>query len=346
LISLAIIGCGRVTRIAHLSALEKLSDRFSITAVCDVSEAALEEAVQKTGARGYAHYETLLKKERPDLLVLNVANGLHAPMAHQAIEAGIKAIAIEKPLAMSLKEADSLIEAADRAGVKLFTILQNRYNPPVKRLKEALETGRMGRLLSVQMNLYWHREKSYYEGPLRWHADREMAGGVLTNQAVHYFDLLLHLSDQQPVSAYAVLGHRFGLAVEDYGAGVIRFDRGLIAAFSLSNHAQGEDREGSITLIGEKATVKIGGKALNRIDLWAFDEPIDADATIAQAATEPPTVYGFGHFDFYQAVACCLESGDCAAAISGCEGRRSVALLAALYASAKAQKPLPVAQLD
>ena len=346
MINLAIVGCGRVTQIAHLDALAKLSDRYTIVAVCDLNPDALAATVDKTGAKGYASYETLLKNENPDLLVLNVANGLHAPLAHQAIAAGVKAIAIEKPLAMNLKEANDLIKAADQGDTKLFTILQNRYNPPVKRLKAALDAGRLGRLLSVQMSLYWHREKSYYEGALSWHSDPKMAGGVLTNQAVHYMDLLLYLSDQKPVSAYAKLGHRFGLAVEDYGAGVVAFDDGLIAAFNLSNHAPGFDREGSITLIGTKGMVKIGGKALNRIDLWVFDEASAEDTAAYEAANEPPTVYGYGHFDFYRAVAQCLIKGACADAITGRDGRRSVALLEALYASAKSGQPEGLAQLD
>lgn len=346
MINLAIVGCGRVTRIAHLDALAKLADRYRISAVCDINPEALAATVEKTGAKGYGDYESLLANEQPDLLVLNVANGLHAPLAHQAIEAGLKAIAIEKPLAMSLKEADRLIEVADRAGVKLFTILQNRYNPPVRRLKAAIDAGRMGRLLSVQMNLFWHRERSYYEGALSWHADAKMAGGVMTNQAVHYLDLLLYLSGQRPLEAYAQVGHRFKLAVEDYGAGVIAFDRGLIAAFNLSNHAPGFDREGSMTLIGEKAMVKIGGKALNRIDLWAFEASLPEDETALEPSKEPPTVYGYGHFDFYRAVADCLQNGQCAEAISGREGRRSVALLSALRASILTHKPQPVVHLD
>ena len=335
MLTLAIIGCGRVTQIAHLEALKKLSDRYRISAVCDVSAKALEAAAEKTGAKPYRSYEALLENEKPDLLVLNVANGLHAPMAQQAIAAGISALAIEKPLAMGVAQADALIAAARQAGTQVFTILQNRYNPPVRRVKAALEQGRFGKLLSAQVSMFWHRERAYYEGALSWHADARMAGGVFTNQSVHYLDLLLFLAGDKPKRVYAQMGHRFGLDVEDYGAGVVGFENGLIAGLNVSNHAIGFDREGSLTLIGEKGMVKIGGKALNRLELWAFDTPMPGDERAFEAANEPPTVYGYGHFDFYLAVADCLEKNDCAQAIDAAQGRRSVELLAALYQSAQ-----------
>lgn len=333
MLSIALVGCGRVTQIAHLDALKKLADHYKIAAVCDVSADALKMTAKATGARAYSDYETLLKSEQPDLLVLNVANGLHAPMAMQAIEAGVAAVAVEKPLAMSVEEADVLIALAQSRGTRLFTILQNRYNPPVTRVKQALGEGRFGKLLSAQVSMFWHRERSYYEGPLAWHADRKMAGGVLTNQSVHYLDLLLWLADQNPQSVYAAAGHRFGLEVEDYAAALVSFEAGLIATVNVTNHAPGFDREGSVTLIGERGMARIGGKALNRMELWAFDESRPEDAGIYAAATEPPTVYGYGHFDFYRAVADCLQNNACADVIDAREGRRSLVLLSAIYKS-------------
>lgn len=342
MLTLAIVGCGRVTRIAHLDALKKLESRYRVIAVCDVAPEAAKAAADLTGAKVYLKYDELLKNEKPDLIVLNVANGLHAPLALQAIAAGIKAVAVEKPLAMNPDEADTLIAAAKAANAKLFTILQNRYNPPVRLVKKALDEGRFGRLLNAQITLWWHREKSYYEGALGWHADEKMAGGVFTNQSVHYLDLLLWLAGQKPVNVFARMGRRFGLAVEDYGAAVIGFENGLIASAALSNHAPGFDREGSLTLIGEKGMIKIGGKALNRLELWAFDEPRPGDENAYEAATEPPTVYGYGHCDFYKAVADCLEKNECDQTISGEEGRRSVRLLDALYESARAGQSIPL----
>lgn len=340
MLSVALIGCGRVTRIAHLDALNKLSARYRIDAVCDISPEAARAAGELTGARVYLDYAQLLAAEKPDLLVLNVANGLHASMALQAVKAGAAAVAIEKPLAMNTAEADALIAAAQEADVKLFTILQNRYNPPVKLVKSALQSGRFGRLINAQVSMFWHRERAYYEGALSWHADARMAGGVFTNQSVHYLDLLLWLADVPVREVYAQMGHRFGLPVEDYGAAVIGFENGLIAAVNVSNHAPGFDREGSLTLIGEKGMAKIGGKALNRLELWAFDTPEPGDENAYAAATEPPTVYGYGHYDFYAAVAECLENGHCAEAISADEGRRSVRLLSALYQSAQTKLPV------
>ncbi len=332
-LKIAIVGCGRVSRTAHYQTVQDNPD-YDFVAVCDIDRSRADEWATKYGVKAYYRLETLLEQEELDLVSINVPNGRHPQLATKVAAKGVHVI-VEKPLATSLLEAENLIDCCEDAGVELFVVLQNRYNATNQLLKACVDKGRFGRISSCHVNLYWHRELSYYTEDHGWRSRRDLSGGVFTNQAVHYVDMLQWIVGSPPETAYAKMGTAgFSIDVEDHGVGVIKFSNGVIGSLNLSNLTFPKDLEGSITILGEKGTVKIGGTCMNKIEIWEFSESAEEDQLIKEAETSPPTVYGFGHITFYEKVANYLLRGAGETeVITGREGIKSVALLEGLYLS-------------
>ena len=220
-----------------------------------------------------------------------VPNGLHAKLGMQAAKAGLNVI-VEKPLVMTIEDADALIDACEDAGVQLFTVKQNRYNETDKILKSCIDKGQFGRITSITVTLSWHREIPYYLEDHKWRMRRDLSGGVFTNQAVHYIDMLQWMAGAPPETVYAKMGTTFPIEVEDYGAGIIKFKNGIIGSLILTNHSFPSDIEGSIVIVGEKGMVKIGGTSMNKVEQWNFADQSEEDEQIKEADSNPPTVYG------------------------------------------------------
>jgi UDP-N-acetyl-2-amino-2-deoxyglucuronate dehydrogenase len=285
--------------------------------------------------RAYYDIEEMLKCEALDLVSINVPNGLHPRLASMAAKHGVN-ILCEKPLGMRLDEVDELIALCDAKGVRLFTVLQNRFNATNQLLKRAVDQGRFGRLLMVNVTLRWFRNLAYYTEDHGWRGRRDLAGGVFTNQAVHYVDTMQWLVGSPPQNCFARMGTAMHpIEVETHGSAVISFENGVIGSLNLTCLNFPEDREGSITLLGERGTVRVGGKSMNKIIEWEFATPHAEDDGLARNANyDPPTVYGFGHEEMYRRVG--LALGDRSTEIEvpdGREGRKAVALLEALYMS-------------
>jgi UDP-N-acetyl-2-amino-2-deoxyglucuronate dehydrogenase len=338
----AVVGCGRVSRTAHYAAI-KGNPNLEFAAVCDIDRARADEWGRKNNVRAYYDFAELLSGERLDLVSINVPNGLHPALARQAAERGVSVLC-EKPLGMSLEEVDDLITLCEARGVRLFTMLQNRFNATNQLLKRAIDKGRFGRLLMVNVTLRWHRDLGYYTEDSGWRGSRELAGGVFTNQAVHYVDTMEWLAGAPPETCYARMDTAVHpVEVETHGSAVVSFVNGVIGSLNLTCLNFPDDREGSITLLGELGTVRVGGKAMNKILEWEFATPDAEDDALAQQADyEPPTVYGFGHAEMYRRVASLLRMGKGVDAPDGREGRKSVALLDALYNSARTGVPVRV----
>lgn len=330
----AVVGCGRVSRTAHYDAI-KGDDQFEFRAVCDVDRGRADEWARRNNVAAYYDLDDMLEREPLDLVSINAPNGLHPRLARKVAERGIN-VMCEKPLGMRLDEVDELIALCDARGVRLFTVLQNRFNATNKLLKRAVDQGRFGRLLTVNVTMRWHRGVGYYTEDNGWRASVEMAGGVFTNQAVHYVDTMQWLVGAAPESCYARMGTAMHpIEVETHGSAVVTFANGVIGSFNLTCLNYPDDREGSITLLGERGTVKVGGKSMNKILEWDFAEPhVEDDAQAREADYEPPTVYGFGHQEMYKRVGTLLRDGNGAADVpDGREGRKSVVLLDGLYRS-------------
>jgi UDP-N-acetyl-2-amino-2-deoxyglucuronate dehydrogenase len=334
-IKIAVVGCGRVSRTAHYGAIRQ-NQNYEFVAVCDSDKARADHWAAENNVKAYYNVPEMLHSEHLDIVSINTPNGIHPRLGMIAAASGVNVI-VEKPLGTSIEDADALIDACDSYGVKLFVILQNRYNQTNKILKSCVDKGRFGRISTCHVTVSWHRELGYYLEDHKWRGRRDLAGGVFTNQSVHYIDMMQWLVGAPPEIAYAKMGtSSFPVEVEDHGAAIVRFKNGVIGSFALTNLAYPTDIEGSITVIGERGYVKIGGKSMNNVEAWNFSDTAPEDDLIKAAETSPPTVYGFGHVEFYERVAQFLLHGTGEAdIIDGREGRKSVALLEAFYLSDK-----------
>ncbi len=332
-VNVGVVGCGRVSRTAHYDAINRHAD-LALRAVCDIDRSRADEWALKNNTRAFYALEDMLAEEPIDVVSICVPNRLHPRIGIAAANAG-KHVLCEKPLGLRLDEVDALIEACDRNNVKLFNILQNRYNRTNQLLKQAIAQGRFGQIFQIIITLRWRRDIGYYLEDDRWRSRRDLSGGVFTNQAVHYVDMMQWLAGAPAETAYAKMATCVHpVDVETHGAAVLRFRNGIIGSFNLTNLNYPEDREGSVMVLGSHGTVRIGGKSMNVVEEWSFADSRPEDAEIAQANTAPPTVYGFGHVEVYDQIARALVHGDRTVDLpDGREGRKSVELLQALYES-------------
>ncbi|MBN8706204.1 MAG: Gfo/Idh/MocA family oxidoreductase [Bacteroidetes bacterium] len=333
-LSIALVGCGRISE-KHFEALMKLEQDYKITSVCDVVKENLDKAVELTGAKGYLNYDDLLENEKPDLVVLCTPSGLHAGQGIKAAKKGFNILS-EKPMATKLKDADLLIKTCDEMDVKLFVVKQNRLNSTIQLLKKALDKKRFGKIYMVEVNVFWARPQSYYDAA-KWRGTWEFDGGAFLNQASHYVDLLTWLVG--PVESVCAMTGTLErkIEAEDTGAAVIRYRNGAIGTMNVTMLTYPKNLEGSITIMGEKGTVRVGGIAVNDIKHWEFDSYDDDDKSVETSSYKVESVYGFGHQGYYKNVADALLRG-LDPHTDGREGRKSLELIEAIYISAKERR--------
>ncbi|WP_397535123.1 Gfo/Idh/MocA family protein [Roseateles sp.] len=330
-IRFALVGCGRISK-NHIDALQQHADRAELVAVCDTQPAALAAAVQATGAAGFSSLEALLAGSDADVVVLATPSGLHSQQAVAVARAG-RHVLSEKPMATKLDEGMAMVRACRDAGVKLFVVKQNRLNATVQQVKRAIDEGRFGRIYMSTVNVFWTRPQSYYDAA-PWRGRWDLDGGAFMNQASHYVDLLDWLvGPVDSVHAYTATLAR-DIEAEDTGVMSVRLRHGGLASVNVTMLTFPQNLEGSITILGEKGTVKIGGTAVNKIEHWAFAEPRPEDAGVLSASYETGSVYGFGHPLYYDNVIKTLR-GEAHAEVDGYEGLRSLEILIAAYRSAR-----------
>jgi UDP-N-acetyl-2-amino-2-deoxyglucuronate dehydrogenase len=330
-IRVAVVGCGRISA-SHFMALEKHGEDLELVAVCDRDESALRSHVARYGVPGYARIEEMLRERAPDLVVLCTPSGLHPDQAVTAARFGISVVT-EKPMATRWADGLRMVRSCDEAGVRLFVVKQNRRNPTIQLLKRAVSEGRFGRINLVQLNVFWTRPQSYYDQGDGWRGTWELDGGAFMNQASHYVDLLSWLIG--PVqSVQAMTSTTRTIEVEDTGVLNIRWRNGALGSMSVTMLTYPNNMEGSITILGERGTVRVGGVAVNEIQHWRFDEARDYDAMVAAASYETTSVYGVGHPLYYRNVIDVMR-GDAEPETDGRAGLRSLELLVAAYLSAR-----------
>ncbi len=334
----ALVGCGRIAA-NHFSAFEQMRDRAELVAVCDIDSAALAAATNRTGARGYGSLTELLAGSDADIVVLATPSGLHPKQAIQVAESG-RHVMTEKPMATRWEDGKRMVQACDVAGVRLFVVKQNRYNATLQLLKRAIENGRFGRIYMVTVNVFWTRPQSYYDSA-RWRGTWEFDGGAFMNQASHYVDLLDWLIG--PVES--IFAHTATLArdieVEDTGVAAVRWRTGALGTVNVTMLTYPRNLEGSITIIGEKGTARVGGVAVNEIQHWSFAEPAEEDQHIKNANYQTTSVYGFGHPAYYDNVVKVLH-GEAEPQADGREGLKSLEVLIAIYRSARDGNRIPL----
>jgi UDP-N-acetyl-2-amino-2-deoxyglucuronate dehydrogenase len=335
-IRFAVVGCGRIAA-NHFEALTKHAERVELVAVCDIDPKALAAAVAKTGAKGYSSLTAMLAETNADAVVLATPSGLHATQGIEVARAG-RHVVSEKPMATRWEDGKALVQACDAAKVRLFVVKQNRRNATIQLLKRAVERKRFGRIYMVNVNVFWARPQSYYDSA-RWRGTWEFDGGAFMNQASHYVDLLDWIIG--PVSSL----HAFtatlarNIEVEDTGVVNIKWRSGALGSMNVTMLTYPKNLEGSITIIGEKGTVRVGGVAVNEIQHWEFAEAEPEDASVKDASYQTTSVYGLGHPLYYENVVATLR-GEAEPETDGREGLRSLELLIGIYQSARDGRPV------
>jgi UDP-N-acetyl-2-amino-2-deoxyglucuronate dehydrogenase len=334
-----VVGCGRISQ-HHFDAIGKV-DGLSLGAVCDIDETRGKTAGIERGVPSFASVEEMVKQAKIDVVAVCTPSGLHPDHGIVAARAG-KHVISEKPMALSLDGADKLIAACDEARVKLFVVKQNRLNPPIRLLKRAVERGRFGRIFLANVTVRWQRPQEYYDAE-PWRGTWKLDGGAIMNQASHYVDLIQWLVGpvESVVAKTATQARK--IEAEDSGVAVLTFASGALGVIEVNVLTYPRNYEGSITIIGETGTVKIGGTAVNKVEHWAFAEYDDDDKLVETGSinTNPPTVYGFGHEGYYRNVLAVLR-GEAQAETDGRAGRRSLALILAIYESARTGREIKV----
>lgn len=330
-IRFALVGCGRIAN-NHFGAIEKHAERCEVVDVCDIDAKALEAAVTRTGANGYSSLTEMLKHTTADCVVLTTPSGIHPSQAIQVAASG-RHVMTEKPMATRWKDGLEMVKVCDAAGVYLFVVKQNRRNATLQLLKQAVEQNRFGRIYSVAINVFWTRPQEYYDSA-KWRGTWEFDGGAFMNQASHYIDLLDWIvGPVESVMAYTgTLARR--IEVEDSGVAALRWRCGAMGTLNVTMLTYPKNMEGSITILGEKGTVRIGGVAVNEIKQWEFAEPRPEDTNITAASYETTSVYGFGHPLYYDNVINTLR-GEAEPETDGREGLKSLELLIAMYLSSR-----------
>lgn len=330
-IRFAIIGCGRIAQ-RHAG---HISNKGILAAVCDVVKDKADGLAKEYKAAGYYNIDDLLKAEAGlDVVSVCTPNGLHAEHSIKALQAGFHVLC-EKPMALSTEDCERMIKAADEAGKRLFIIKQNRYNPPVVAVKNALEQGRLGKIYSIQLNCFWNRKADYYANT--WKGTLKLDGGTLYTQFSHFIDLLLWMIGdvKQVQSMMANYAHRNIIEFEDTGVVTLQFVNGAIGTINYTVNSHAKNMEGSLTIFGEKGTVKIGGQYLNELEYQNIKDYIIRDIPAGNIANQYGNYEGSmsNHDKVYDNLIEVLQHNG-TMTTSAMEGLKTVSLIEKMYSTA------------
>jgi predicted dehydrogenase len=331
MLKFALVGCGRIAkRHSELLGLGQIPNA-TLSAVCDIDEAKAQKLASQFGVPAFTDMHRMMTDADVDVVVILTESGRHAEHTCALAKYG-KHIVVEKPMALSLDDADAMIRVCDLAGIKLFVVKQNRFNVPVVQLRKALEQGRFGKLVLGTVRVRWSRDQKYYDQDL-WRGTWALDGGVLTNQASHHVDLLeWMMGDVESVYAMTTTA-LVNIESEDTAVVALRFRNGALGVIEATTAVRPKDLEGSVSVLGEGGSVEIGGFAVNQMKIWQFTQPTAGDEdVIAKYSVNPPNVYGFGHQAYYEHVVDCILNRK-TQLVDGLQGRKSLELISAIYES-------------
>lgn len=333
----ALIGCGRIAT-NHIKAV--LNNKLELAAVCDIIPEQMETLLAKHGLQNdtaiarYTDYKRMLEEIQPELVSIATESGLHGEIALYCIGQGIHVI-IEKPMAMSIEEADQIIAMSEEKGVKVAACHQNRFNVAVQEMRKAVEGGRLGKLSHGSIHVRWNRNQDYYtQAP--WRGTWAQDGGALMNQCIHGIDLLRWMLGDEVESVYGVTKQQFHdyLEAEDLGMAVVKFKNGAVATIEGTTNVYPQNLEETLYLFGERGTVKLGGKSTNNIDVWDFADETEADTKNKGLEEATSNVYGNGHTSLFADMMQAIEE-DRAPYVDAYAGRRALEMVLAIYKSQK-----------
>lgn len=338
----ALIGCGRIAT-NHIKAV--LNNHLELAAVCDILPEHMESLLAKHGLendpsiRRYTDYPQLLQEVQPQLVAIATESGLHAQIALDCIDAGVNVI-VEKPMAMSIQDAEEIIRRSREKGVKVSACHQNRFNVAVQEMRRALEGGRFGKLSHGSIHVRWNRNKEYYD-QAPWRGTWAQDGGALMNQCIHGIDLLRWMLGDEVEEVYGVTRQQFHhyLEAEDIGMAVVKFKNGAVGTIEGTTNVYPKNLEETLYLFGENGTVKLGGKSTNNIDVWDFADEGEADQKNKGLEEATSNVYGNGHTSLYADVIDAIEN-DRAPYVDAVAGRNALEMVLAIYQSQKEGRPV------
>ncbi len=344
----ALIGCGRIA-INHLYAVKNTG--LDLIGICDLVPEKMDQILEKAqipqdACAKYTDYKKMLE-DHPEIELVSIAteSGEHAKIALYCISKGLHCL-IEKPIAMSLSDADQIIEAGEKMGVKVAAIHQNRFNLAIQELRKALEEGRFGRLSHGAIHVRWNRNLDYYE-QAPWRGTWAQDGGCLMNQCIHGIDLLRWTFGDEITRVYGQTRQQFHgyLEAEDLGMALVQFKNGALATIEGTTNVFPKNLEETLYVFGEKGTVKIGGKSTTDIDVWEFADPRPEDSSLLGLKEPTSNVYGNGHTQLFSDMIQAIEK-DRPPYVDARAGRRALELVLAIYKSMKTGQPVDLPMKD
>lgn len=344
----ALIGCGRIAT-NHIKAA--VNNHLEIAAVCDIIPEKMEALLAKHALETdksiarYTDYIKLLDEVNPTLVSIATESGIHAQIALDCIDRGINVI-IEKPMAMSMADADEIIRRSEAKGVKVSACHQNRFNIAVQRTRQAMEAGRFGRLSHGSIHVRWNRDHGYYD-QASWRGTWAQDGGCLMNQCIHGIDLLRWMFGDEVEEVYGTTRQQFHdyLEAEDVGMAVVKFRNGAVATIEGTTNVYPKNLEETLYLFGETGTVKIGGTSTNNIDVWDFADETEADAANRDLKEATSNVYGNGHTSLFADVIDAINN-DRKPYVDAYAGRNALEMVLAIYKSQKTGAPVKLPLKD
>jgi len=344
----ALIGCGRIAT-NHIKAA--VNNKLNIVAVCDVLPEAMEKLLAKhglendTSIKRYTDYKQMLAENDITLASIATESGIHAEIALHCIDNGVNVI-IEKPMAMSIDDAEEIIRRSESKGVKVSACHQNRFNIAIQELRRAVESGRFGRLSHGSIHVRWNRNQDYYtQAP--WRGTWAQDGGCLMNQCIHGIDLLRWMMGDEVEEVYGVTKQQFHdyLEAEDVGMAVVRFKNGAVGTIEGTTNVYPKNLEETLYLFGETGTVKIGGTSTNNIDVWNFADESEADQKNKGLQEQTSNVYGNGHTSLFADMMDAIEN-DRKPYVDAVAGRNALEMILAIYKSQKTGLPVKLPLKD
>lgn len=338
----ALIGCGRIGK-NHLRAA--LENGLEIAAVCDILPQRMEQLLceldlqEQSSIARYVDYQEMIDKEQLQLVAVATPSGSHGELALHCIEQGIHVL-IEKPIALEMVQAREIIRLAQEKQVKVSVCHQNRFNLPVQKLRKAVEAGKLGKLSHGTIHVRWHRDKDYYR-QAAWRGTWAEDGGTLMNQCIHGIDMLCWMMNQPAVMVYGVTRQRFHpyLEGEDLGLAVVQFADGSAATIEGTANVYPENLEESLCLFGETGTVKLGGKSLNKVEVWKLKGEREEESRRNLLEEQVENIYGNGHIALYHDMIEAIEKNR-EPFITAQDGANALEVVLAIYKSQKEGKPV------
>ena len=327
----ALVGCGNIAR-KHAQVLHQYLDEAEIGAFVDINIARAREFSDKYGAPAFQCAGEMMRAvgDHIDIISVLTPSGTHCENVLELVEYG-RPLVVEKPLALRLEDADYMIEACDAHGVKLFVVHQNRYNLPIIKAREALEQGRFGKLVMGSVRLRWTRDQAYYDSEA-WRGTWAHDGGVFMNQAVHHIDMLTWFMGNVEMVRSIAATRLVKIEAEDTGAAVLRFNSGALGVLEVTTATRPKDLEGSISILGEKGSVVIGGFFMNELVTWNFADKQPVDDIVFEKYGKNPAGVGTNLGEYLRGVITSVQTKK-AALVDGLEGRKSLELITAIYES-------------